>query len=98
MRALSVVRVQVALLAGLLVSQAAATNIRVLVASGSAVSVQLPIAASLPQTSPTPAATPAVSVGSVANWNVGLQGTHLSLNGQDAGSDLLYLPRCRAVR
>ena len=95
MWAQSVFRVGLTLLAGLLACQAAATNIRVLVASGSTVSVQVPIASSVPQTPSSPVAlgTPvAAPIGGVAAWNVGLAGSHLSLNGQDAGSDLLYLP------
>ena len=81
MQPLSVFRVQLTLLAGLLACQAAATNIRVLIASGSAVSVRVPIGSSVPQ-----------PVSGYVSWNVSASGGHLSLNGQDAGRDSVYLP------
>ncbi|MFC4456334.1 SpoIID/LytB domain-containing protein [Deinococcus sonorensis] len=69
------------LLAQLAPGTAGATNIRVLVASGKAVSVRVPI-------------TPSVAQGAAgyASWTVGALGSHLSLGGQDAGGDTLYLP------
>ncbi|GGJ89579.1 SpoIID/LytB domain-containing protein [Deinococcus aquiradiocola] len=71
---------------------AAATNIRVLVASGSAVSVRVPIAASVAQSGPATGLTAPPLSGSYS-WTVtpGASGG-LSLNGQEAGSDTLYLP------
>jgi len=71
---------------------AAATNIRVLVASGSAVSVRVPIAASVAQSGPATGLTAPALSGSYS-WTVtpGASGG-LSLNGQEAGSDTLYLP------
>lgn len=77
-----------ALLAGLLccASQANATNIRVLIASGRAVSVRVPMAASLTQNAG------GAPSGAAYDWNVTLSGAHLSLNGQDYGGDTLYLP------
>ena len=85
--------------AGLLccAAQVSATNIRVLIASGSAVSVRVPIAASLAQNAADPAnvanmQNPVTPVGGMYAWNVTASGPNLSLNGQNFGSDTLYLP------
>ncbi|WP_425146009.1 SpoIID/LytB domain-containing protein [Deinococcus sp.] len=79
------------LLAWALLCSASATNIRVLIASGGAVSVRVSAGSSVPQALPSASAPGSVSA-PLIEWNVTLQGSHLSLNGQDAGSDLLYLP------
>jgi stage II sporulation protein D len=95
------------LLAGVLccAAQASATDIRVLIASGAAVSVRVPIAASLTQNAAAPSETgqktdaqnassqnPAATLGGMYDWKVTLTGANLSLNGQNFGGDTLYLP------
>ncbi len=69
----------------LLCGGASAVNLRVLVNSASTVQVRVPLGA---------ASTYGVGAASTAyaEWTAGVAGTHLSLNGQDAGSASLYLP------
>ncbi|WP_424950444.1 SpoIID/LytB domain-containing protein [Deinococcus sp.] len=82
------------LLAGLLfgASQAGATNIRVLIASGAAVSVRVPMSASLAQNSAAQNGTAQGASGGVYDWSVTVNGSALSLNGQPYPGDTLYLP------
>ncbi|WP_157448756.1 SpoIID/LytB domain-containing protein [Deinococcus peraridilitoris] len=81
------VRTLLAALAMSALFAAHAVNIRVLVSSGPGVSVRVPINAAV--TGLPAAGVPPVSY---AEWQVGLQGSNLSLNGQDSGSPNLYLP------
>ena len=87
-------RLILSLLSAALLSGAGATTIRVLIASGGSVAVRVPILPSVPQGQPatSPAATGPASPQGWAAWTVGTAGAHLTLNGQDAGSDTLYLP------
>ena len=89
-RSLSLASLATALAGLLLPSQAAATNIRVLIAIGSSVSVRVPIAPSLAQNGP--AQNAAVPSTGAYSWTVTQSGGSLNLNGQPAGGDSLYLP------
>lgn len=84
-----------AILAALALSSVAhAVDIRVLVASGPTVRVRVPISASpspLPSSTAPLTAAPAAPT-SFAEWQVGVSGARLTLDGQDSGSGSLYLP------
>lgn len=72
---------------------ASAVNIRVLVASAPSVRVRVPLSTAtttLPSTTLPGAAAPAPTA--YAEWNVGVGGAGLTLDGQDSGSASLYLP------
>ena len=69
----------------LLCAGASAVDVRVLIASGGAVQIRVPLG-------PNPAYPAGAAPTSYAEWTAGVSGGHLSLNGQDAGSASLYLP------
>lgn len=72
---------------------AAALNVRVLVASGAQLTVQVPTQATSPGALGTPGL-PGSAPLPMAAWTVGVtaDGARLTLNGQDAGNTTLYLP------
>ena len=97
----------IGVLSGLLLwsAPACATNIRVLIVSGSggnAVSVRVPIQTSLAQSGLAQSGTGQAGTGQAGaagglaggtySWTVTASGSGLSLNGQDYGADSLYLP------
>ncbi|WP_045233618.1 SpoIID/LytB domain-containing protein [Deinococcus pimensis] len=85
----SAARTALVLALPLLAGAAEAVNVRVIVASGPTVRIRVPIS-----TTPTglPLATTPAAPTSYAEWQVGVSGARLTLDGQDSGSASLYLP------
>lgn len=86
---LKFLRFALALTPALAATPALAVNLRVLVARAPQLTVQLPTTPPAPGTAPSlPPTSPALPTQS---WQVGVRGNTLTLNGQDAGNNLLYL-------